>query len=255
MRFLATLAVAAVVATPLAAQDDFSWRGRIARGDAIEIRGVNGDVSAEFTSGDEVQVTAVKRWRRSDPDDVRIEVVEHSGGVTICAVYPSDGRRENECRPGGGRNNVNDNDVSVHFTVRVPAGVAFEGHTVNGEVDVNDLESDVFVGTVNGSVDVSTTGMAEATTVNGSIRASMGRADWSGTMEFSTVNGGITLEVPDGFGADVEASTVNGDMESDFPLTVRGRFNNRRFRGTIGDGGRSLELRTVNGDIRLLRRG
>lgn len=254
MRITALLALVALT-TPLAAQD-FTWRGRIAQGDMIEIRGINGDVRAELATGNEVVVTAVKRARRSDVDEVEIRVVEHDGGVTICAVYPSDRGRRNECHRGGGggHNNVRDNDVHVSFTVHVPAGVVFSGHTVNGDVDVRRLESTVYAGTVNGSIEIETTGFAEANTVNGSIRARMGRTDWTGELEFHTVNGGITLEVPDGFGAELDARTVNGSFETDFPLTVSGRFNRRRFRGVIGDGGRGLELSTVNGSIRILRR-
>ena len=61
------------------------------------------------------------------PAEVKIEVVEHAGGVTICAVYPSSGA-PNECKPGkGGRMNVRDNDVNVEFKVSVPAGVRFVG--------------------------------------------------------------------------------------------------------------------------------
>jgi hypothetical protein len=49
----------------------------------------------------------------------------------------------------------------------------------------------------------------------------------------------------------VRAETLNGDLISDFPLVVSGRFGPRRLRGTIGQGGRTLELGTVNGTIRL----
>ncbi len=254
MRITALLPLVAL-ATPLAAQD-FTWRGRIEQGDMIKIRGVNGDDRAAPATGNEVVVIAVKRARRSDVDEVEIRVVEHDGGVTICAVYPSDRGRRNECRRGGGggHNNVRDNDVKVSFTVHVPAGVDFGGYTVNGDVDVRRLESNVYAATVNGSIEIETTGFAEANTVNGSIRARMGRADWTGEMKFHTVNGGITLEVPDGFGVELDARTVNGSFETDFPLTVSGRFSRRRFRGVIGDGGRGLELSTVNGSIRILRR-
>ena len=62
---------------------DFEWRGRIERGDEIEIKGVNGDVLAEFTNGDHVEVVATKRGRRSDPEEVEIEVVQHRDGYTI----------------------------------------------------------------------------------------------------------------------------------------------------------------------------
>jgi hypothetical protein len=183
---------------------------------------------------------------------VKIEVVPSDEGVTICAVYPSDGERENSCEAGEhGHMNTHDNDVRVNFTVHVPAGVRFVGHTVNGEVEAANLGGDVQAHTVNGSIRVSTTGIAEASTVNGSITAAMGRASWTDALEFHTVNGGITLDLPANISTEVRASTVNGDIETDFPLTVTGRLGPRRVNGTIGSGGRRLALETVNGSIRL----
>lgn len=233
-----------------AAQGEFNWKGKIAAGKTIEIKGVNGDINAVAGSGD-VEVTAVKHARRSDPDEVKIEVVPSDEGVTICAVYPSDGERENTCEAGEhGHMNTHDNDVRVNFTVRVPPGVRFAGHTVNGEVEAANLGGDVEAHTVNGSIRVSTTGTAEASTVNGSITASLGRT-WTDALEFHTVNGGITLDLPAGVSTEVRASTVNGDIETDFPLMVTGRLGPRRVSGTIGNGGRRLALETVNGSIRL----
>ncbi|MGH7606721.1 MAG: DUF4097 family beta strand repeat-containing protein, partial [Gemmatimonadales bacterium] len=233
---------------------DFRWSGRVAAGQRLEIKGVNGAVRAVAASGAEVVVTAAKHARRSDPDDVKIEVIEHEGGVTICAVYPtpSRARRENICEAGDRWSSSNeDNDVVVDFAVQVPAGVEFHGQTVNGEMAAEGLAADVEARTVNGSVRVTTSGVAEASTVNGSVYVEMGRADWTDELDFSTVNGRITLVLPATLSTDVRASTVNGDMETDFPLTVSGRFGPRRWRGTIGAGGRSLNLTTVNGGIRL----
>jgi DUF4097 and DUF4098 domain-containing protein YvlB len=81
----------------------------------------------------------------------------------------------------------------------------------------------------------------------------MGRADWSGTLEMSTVNGSITLTLPATLNTDVRASTVNGDLVSDFPMSIQGRVSRRRLDGTIGAGGRMLSLETVNGSITLKR--
>lgn len=229
---------------------EFRWSGTVAAGRIVEIKGVNGPVEAEPATGGEVVVTAVKSARRSDPDEVRIEVIEHAGGVTVCAVYPSRGDR-NRCEPGeGGRNEVRRNDVSVAFRVQVPEGVHFRGVTVNGGVGVRDLGGDVDVTTVNGDVNISTTGFALARTVNGSIRASMG--SWSGDdVSFETVNGGIELDVPDDIDARVEARWVNGGLETDLPITLQGRMSRQRASGTLGDGGPELRLRTVNGSIRI----
>jgi len=242
-------------AFPAAAQDqDFNWHGRLAPGKRLEVKGVNGDVRAVFTTGSEVVVTAAKHSRRSDPEDVKIEVIEHDGGVTICAVYPTPrrARRENICEVGSSwHTNNEDNDVTVDFDVKIPAGVQFAGTTVNGEMSAEGMKADVWAHTVNGSVNVSTTGIAEAGTVNGSVYVEMGRADWTGEMEFSTVNGTLTLILPATLNAEVRASTVNGDLVTDYPMTISGRFGHRRMQGTIGSGGRSLSLSTVNGEIRL----
>ena len=234
---------------------DWDWKGQIKRGDIIEIRGVNGSVRAERTSGDEVEVVARLRAEDDDPNEIRMEVVQHSGGVTICALYPdTDEDRPNECQlRGRGRNNVKHNDVNVDFTVRVPAGVRFSGWTVNGGVEARNIDGDVVAHAVNGDIDVSSSGLVKASTVNGSITASMGRSDWDGVLDFSTVNGSVTLEFPEDLNCEMRVSTVNGSISSDFNITVKGKFSPRSLKGTIGSGGRDLVVKTVNGSIHIRR--
>ena len=73
-------------ASASALAQDFHWHGSIGQGQAIEIKGVNGDVVADAAGGNDVDVVAEKTARRSDPASVQIQVVPHAGGVTICAV-------------------------------------------------------------------------------------------------------------------------------------------------------------------------
>jgi hypothetical protein len=235
---------------PAVAQDRWNWSGRLAQGRALEIRGINGTITAEPAAGDRVEVTAEKHGRRSDPAEVRIEVVEHDGGATICAVYPG---RRNRCEPGGGSHRVRDNDVEVDFTVRVPGGVRFAGSMVNGGIEAVGLQGPVEAATVNGSVRLDTrAGEARATTVNGSITATV-RARGEQPLRFRTVNGSITVALPDHLGADLVARTVNGSIHTDFSIQVQGRLSPRYLSGRIGNGGQPLELETVNGTIRLNR--
>jgi hypothetical protein len=251
---LTVMAAALGATAPAAAQaGDFQWRGTVAAGKTIEIRGVNGAVRALPSDDGSVRVEATRQARRSDPESVRIEVVQHDDGVTICAVYPTPAgaRRENVCRPGGGQNNVQNNDVRVEFVVRVPAGVRFAGHTVNGNVKAESLQSDVRAATVNGSVDIQTQGFAQASTVNGSITCRLGQSRLVSDVHFETVNGNIVLEVPAGLNAEFRASTVNGRIDSDFPIMVTGQISRRSLRGTIGTGGPELRVSTVNGSVRL----
>ena len=251
---LLALSLTAAAATGLVGQrSDFDWRGRLQPGQTVEIQGVNGNVRAEASSDANVRVVADRHGRRSDPSSVRIEVVEHGGGVTICAVYPTprNARQENECRPGGGTNNTSNNDVQVDFVVQVPANVKFAGQTVNGDIHAEGLRADAKAETVNGNVDVYTSGFAEASTVNGNITCRLGRSSFEEDVEFETVNGSITIEMPEGLNADFRANTVNGGIDSDFPILVTGKVSRRSLRGSIGDGGPELRLSTVNGSIRL----
>jgi hypothetical protein len=241
-----------------AAQSDFQWRGRLTPGQTVEIKGINGDVRAVAASTPEVEVTAIKSARRGSPADVRIEVVPNAGGVTICAVYPDTaGRSPYNCAPasqGRSEDRDKDNDTVVNFTVRVPTEIGFVGRTVNGQIEADSLQSNVEGHTVNGSVRLSTTGLALASTVNGSITASMGRADWQAGARFSTVNGSITLNLPSVVNAELRADIVHGSLASDFPVTVTSQLDDRRrLRGTLGSGGPELRLSTVNGSIKLLR--
>jgi hypothetical protein len=231
------------------------WRGTVPQGSAIEIKGVNGDIKATAASGPEVEVSADMRGRRSNPQDVRIDIVPHSDGVTICAVYPSPDGRPNECRPGDeGRMNVRDNDVTVSFAVRVPAGVRFIGRTVNGDITAESMAAPVALKTVNGQATFTTSAYGEASTVNGTIRGSMGSSAWNEALRFHTVNGSIELDLPGDANTDIRAQTVNGEITTDFPITMTGRINRRQMNGTIGAGGRSLNLETVNGSVVLRRR-
>ena len=61
-------ATAALALAPrtAAAQREFHWKGPVAPGKVIEIKGVNGDVRASAGSGD-VEVTAVSARARATP--------------------------------------------------------------------------------------------------------------------------------------------------------------------------------------------
>jgi DUF4097 and DUF4098 domain-containing protein YvlB len=74
-------------------------------------------------------------------------------------------------------------------------------------------------------------------------------------MRFTTTNGSVTVYAPPSLSADLEMSTTNGGLSTEFPLTVSGRFLQRSVRGTLGQGGRSIIVRSTNGDVSLKRNG
>lgn len=237
----------------LDAQETSTWRwnGTLAEGKTVYMHNVNGGVRFEVGSGDRVEVEAEKRWRRGDPDDVRIEARQASNGnIVICAMWRQGDTCSESGADGGERQWNRNNDVSVHFVVRVPAYAHVDANTVNGSVEVAELRGRVEANTVNGNVEAASSGGAvRARTVNGSIRAK-GQVGRDG-LDYETVNGSIEIELPAGANVDVSLRTTNGRVTSDFPITVSGEINPRRIEATVGNGGPELRARTVNGGIRL----
>ena len=253
-------------ASSLFAQDtssarDFRWTGPLASGRWVYARNLNGSVRVERGTGTTLEVTAVKRYRRGNPEDVRVEVTRVGSGegdVLVCAIWRdvTEECSERDYRTRNRRNrdrwyDNDDDDVSLQITVRVPSGVKVDVSSINGGIDVDGATAEVEAHTVNGGIEArSSGGPVRASTVNGEIDVRMG-AIGTGNLDFSTTNGSITVTVPDGLNAEVSMRTVNGSVGADFPMTVNGRINPRRITATIGRGGMRIDLSTVNGSIDL----
>jgi hypothetical protein len=251
---VATSSVA--VAQQRGSDRDFTWEGRVTSGKWLYVRNLNGSIRVERATGDRAEVTAVKRWRRGNPEEIRIEgrrIGGEDGDAIICAFWNENASCDEDGYRSRGDNNWRgrDNDTSVEFTVKLPAGVRLGVSTVNGGVTVSGATSEVRASTVNGRVNaMSSGGPVNASTVNGDIDVRM-RELGTGDLEYSTVNGSIEIEVPANLDADLDMRTVNGSLSADFPITLQGRVNPRRMRATIGKGGRRLRLETVNGSVEL----
>ncbi len=255
-------------------QETWTWDGRVASGNWFRLSSINGPVTVEPSRDNMVHVRAEKDvGTRGRISDVAFQVIQEGGDVRVCAVWRDDICDDEGLHQRRDRDRDDDDNrryTKVRFTVQIPSGVRSSSGTVNGEMRVRDLSSEVRASTVNGrlevqnvggpvrattvngSVDVSTrTGPVEATTVNGSVNVRMRELRGDGDMRFSTVNGDVTVETPASLDARVRLGTLHGSISSDYPVQLSGRFGPRRAEGTIGRGGREIEMETVNGSIEL----
>jgi hypothetical protein len=227
----------------------FHWQQSVTAGHHVDIKGMSGAVRAVASEGDQLEVNAIRRSRGGvNPAEVPIAVIEKDGDFTVCAAAPG---APQDCADGDDQQR----GVSVEYLIRVPKGVAFEASTVNGGITVEGLTAAVDVETVNGGIQIATTGGARAETVNGGIRASVGST--SQDLSFETVNGSISVSLPEDASVDVRAETLSGSISSDFPLNIpKVRPGQQKTAsGRIGSGGHELRLETVNGSIGLHRGG
>jgi Putative adhesin len=216
----------------------------------VWIRNTNGPIDVVAGTSDSLVIQAEKSWHMSDPQSVQLIPVLTERGLTVCAVWEA---RDSRCNDGGDykMNGVKKSDVAVRFTVQLPRNVPVDASTVNGGLQIDGVSAPVQAATVNGRIAVSTsTGPVQATTVNGSIEAVM-QSLTSGDVRLTTVNGSVSAGLPRQLNAEIDAETVNGRVETDFPVRVSGKISPRHLRGTIGNGGPTLKLLTVNGSITL----
>ena len=94
-RTLSALVFVTALALPAAGQqrqsaDAFKWSGHVPAGGWLRVRNLNGPITVTAASGNDVEVTAVKRWRRGDTAVVHFQTKKYGPGdesVVICALW------------------------------------------------------------------------------------------------------------------------------------------------------------------------
>lgn len=231
-----------------AAEDaDFHWKGKVDPEKTVVVRGMNGSVEVTGIDGAEVEVTAHKHGPNAE--FMTVKVVPTSEGLLVCEIYEHNDDASDTCSENT-HSHSRGQTPQVDYTVRIPRNLKLQAGSVNGSVSAEKLGRYAEVSSVNGSVSVSTSQWARASSVNGSVTATFGKADWQ-NLKLSTVNGSIELSLPAETSTDIRFHSVNGHFESDFPVTVQGRFGRSSMEGRIGQGGRELDLNTVNGNVEI----
>jgi hypothetical protein len=149
-----------------------------------------------------------------------------------------------------GRLELRTGDGSIRAT-EVTGQLSFA--TGDGSVIVDGADGDLEVETGDGGVTVAgKLASLRAHTGDGSItlRAQPGtvmKDDWS----ITTGDGGVAVYLPSNFDAEIDAHTGDGSIRSELKLTADSGASRRNLRGRLGDGGKTLRIRTGDGSIRL----
>ena len=79
-----------------------------------------------------------------------------------------------------------------------------------------------------------------------------------GRYSFESFNGGVTITLPTNSNFTLMATTFNGSIETDFPLTIPPGTTQtsrpKRLQGTHGNGGAQLKINGFSADIRLKKK-
>ncbi|GAC1635984.1 MAG: hypothetical protein NVS9B14_13970 [Candidatus Acidiferrum sp.] len=240
-------------------EENFHWQANLSPGQTLEVINTNGGIDASGSEDGASQVDGTKHGHGEELNEVFVEVVEYSDGATICAVYAKTAG-PGRCHRGGVNSDNSGNfwhssRARIAFSLKVARGVNVKTMTTNGDIHARGMNSVVDAATTNGSVEISTSEWASGRSTNGHIEISMGKAGWSGELHLATTNGGLNVTLPASAAFGLRASTTNGSIRTDFPVTVEGTFGPKNVTGTVGGGGRELNLATTNGGIEIRKSG
>jgi len=152
-----------------------------------------------------------------------------------------------------GKAEIRTADGSIRMTETTGEVLAETG---DGSIQMEDVSGRVEARTNDGSLRLSgTPTVVRARTGDGSIvlRVRNGATmteDWN----IATNDGGITIELPDGFNAEIDADpSSDGRVRNDLTLADKtgGTRETRALKGVLGQGGKRLTVRTGDGSIRL----
>jgi hypothetical protein len=275
--WLAGLALVVVVASPSRA-DEWSKRYAVKGRPDLHLKTDDGSVRIETGTTPEIEVQVTTRGWHIGHGEVRVTGSQDGDRVDVEVRRPDDDEDD------GGR--------SISVLVRVPKLCDLAVRTGDGSIEVASVTGRLYLSTGDGTITAEGLGGdLELHTGDGSIRAAglegrvqaqsgdgsiqvRGRFDvlslrtGDGEMEaeaepgsrvetawsLRSGEGDITLRLPDGFGAELDAHTGDGRIVLETPVAVSGTIRTDVVRGTVGPGGRPLEIWTGDGSIRLLRR-
>jgi len=139
-------------------------------------------------------------------------------------------------------------DVSYEVFVPRRADLSLETH--NGGIAIADVNGRIEFSAVNGGVVLKrVAGAVKGSTTNGGLVVELTGDRWDGeTLDVSTTNGGVIMSVPENYSAHIETGTVNGSVNTEFP--VQGRIT-RQIALNLGSGGATVRAMTTNGGVHL----
>lgn len=188
----------------------------------VYLSNVSGDIKVFSWDKAQVKIDALKMSEASskgkaeeNAKEVTIEVSGDGRTVRIETKYPKHG--------WWGHDSGN---VSVDYTLYIPAKAAVEATSVSGDVELEAIGGAVRAKSVSGDVTLTKAAAgAECGSVSGDVKAS----DIKGGIDAESVSGNVTISRVEG---SIEASSVSGDVD-------------------LGDvaGAETVKAKTVSGDV------
>lgn len=229
------------------AQDTWKRSYAIPPGGRLELINVNGRITADPSSSSSVELVG-ERVARAASDEGARELLEK----VDMREERGDTRVRVEVRPP---RTFGMSSVEVRWSVKVPKGVVVDIRNVNGRIQLAGLDGEVHAQTVNGGIEGRRLAAQtlEVSSTNGGVDVELSAPlGEDAAVALESVNGGVALALPEASRASVTARVTNGGVTvTGLELQLTGEQTRRRLEGTLNGGGARVTLQTTNGGARL----
>ena len=214
-------------------------------GGRFSISNVNGSITVTGGSGNNVEIIATKKAdNQKELDEIEIQISHSASEIVI----------ETELGESKSWFSHGSNSGEVKYAVIVPVGTMLDSvETVNGDVNISGVSGTVVAESVNGDLNIrDLAGDVSLATVNGGVDANFAKCEGQQSVKAETVNGRVTITLPENADVEVSADTLNGGINGrDFGLETDKGFVGSDLNGKIGNGSARLNVDTVNGSIKI----
>ena len=127
--------------------------------------------------------------------------------------------------------------------------------STSGEIIVDGIQGSVEANTVSGDIEINQISFADELEVE-SIKGNMeiqGELSPGGIYEFNTISGKIRVALAPLSNFELQTNTMSGVIQCDFKLNAYSIYTRNKLQGVVGNGGSSLKISSLSGDILIFK--
>ena len=228
------------------ARDEIRKSFELQPGARLEVQGINGQVEIQTSDTKTAEVYVLRTGKNSDSLSRREITIEQTAtGLMV---------RGKEARHAGIWEHLFGSNPKEDVTIKAPRQIALALKGINGRVTTGDIDGTIEAKGINGRVELGQASeSADVAGINGNMVVGLKQLGARGA-SFKGINGGIELRLANGLNADLTAKGMNGNVRSEITeVTVNKDEQGSRYSAHIGSGGAPIELKGINGNVRLTR--
>ena len=212
----------------------------VSNGASVSVKNIKGEIRIMGWDESEAELKVTKRGGSTDEREAVRVLYSHDPNNLILQTIAE------ESSP-----------VEVSYEIKLPRRIK--------ELSINSAMSFVKLSQINAEIAIDikgheielydVTGVVRTKVMKGNTKVVFDKAVRNGSQEYTSLKGSITVQFKHEVNADLKAETLDGDIDidKDFGLKVEKRLVGKQVYGRIGQGGESLYIKALAGDIKITR--